>query len=210
MLTKGRQKEAVPILLPVIISSGKNCSQTLKYEKFPIILQVKDVLHRMGKRMEKELRKRQSLLVDTGMGMVMFGIWSVVKINMYLALSSVFSEALQITTQALEPDEPYFIMGFWIIIAVFLVGNLSLHLYIGLSAVADGKGRKKGYAYILLTAALLASNLQTNWYVYRTGLRQITINSFMGIFLDMASLYVIVELLITAIRVKRLRKKMKR
>ena len=160
--------------------------------------------------MEKELRKQQNLLVDAGIGVIMFGIWGVAKINMYLAMSSEFAEAIQSTTQAFELDEPFLVKGFWILIAISLVISLSLHLYIGLSAVADGKGKKKGNAYILLTAALLVSNLQVNRYAYSGGLQQINTNSVMGLLLDMASLYVMVELLITAIRVKKLRKKTKR
>lgn len=160
--------------------------------------------------MERELRRQQNLLVDAGMGMVMFGIWGVVKINMFLALSSDFAEAWQIALQESEIAEEYFLVGFWVAIAIYLVLVLFSRLYIGMSAVAEGKGKKKGYAYILMTAVLLVFNLHTNWYIYTEEQPVVNLNWIMGILLDMASLQIMMELVISAIRVKRLRKKMKK
>lgn len=160
--------------------------------------------------MERELRRQQNLLVDAGMGMVMFGIWGVVKINIFLALSSDFAEAWHTALQESEVAEEYILAGLWIVIAIYLVMVLFSRLYIGMSAVADGKGKKKGYAYILMTVVLLVFNLHTNWYIYTEERPVINLNWIMGVLLDMASLQIMMELLIAAIRVKRLRKKMRR
>lgn len=159
--------------------------------------------------MEKELRKQQNLLVDAGIGVIMFGIWGVAKINMYLAMSSEFAEAWRITVQESKPGEEFLLTGVWILIAVLLISSLSLRLYIGLSAVADGKGKKKGNAYLLLTVVFLVFSLQTSWHTYLE-VQQIDFNEVMCFFLDVASLYVILEVLIAGFRVKRLRRKMKR
>lgn len=160
--------------------------------------------------MEKKLRKQQNLLVDAGMGVILFGIWGVAKINMYMAMSSEFAEAWQSAIQISGVDGELFTRGLWIFISVILVIDLLSRLYIGFSAVADGKGKKKGYGYIVLSALVLVSNLHSSWLTYSSGFQQINVNTVMGLLMEVASLYVMVEVTITAIRVRRLRKTMKR
>ena len=160
--------------------------------------------------MERILRKQQNLLVDAGMGVIMFGIWGVAKVNMYLAMSSEFAEAWRVTAMESQPGEEFIMIGIGILIAVLLVSDLAMRLYIGLSAVADGKGKKKGYAYLLLTAVFLGASLQSSWHMYHAGVQQIGVTQIMGFLLEMASLYVLLEVLIAGFRVKRLRRKMKR
>ena len=65
-------------------------------------------------------------------------------------------------------------------------------------------------ATLVLTAVLLVFNLHTNWYIYTEEQPVVNLNWIMGILLDMASLQIMMELVISAIRVKRLRKKMKK
>lgn len=160
--------------------------------------------------MEKALRKQQNLLVDAGKSLIMFGIWAVAKVNMYLGMSSVFAEALALATQNPELIGGYSVNIFWIAIVVFLVTGFAVRLYIGLSAIAEGKGRKKGWGYLLLTAGLLLFNLQINWQAFELDMGQVNASMVLSFVLELASMYVMVDLMIASIRVKRLRKKSQR
>ena len=160
--------------------------------------------------MEKKLRKREAQLVDAGRGVILFGIWEVAQVNMFLAMSSEFKEAWQNAIEIAGVDVKVYTVGLWVFVVFVLLLELLPRLYIGFSAMADGKGSKKGNAYIVLTAALLIFNLQTSWISYCSGIQQISASAIVGLLLDAASLYVTVELLIAGIGVKRLRKMMKR
>ena len=46
----------------------------------------------MGKFMEKKLRKRETQLADAGMGVILFAVWAVAKVNLFLAMSGFFLE----------------------------------------------------------------------------------------------------------------------
>lgn len=164
----------------------------------------------MGKFMEKQLRKQQNLLVESGKGVILFGIWTIVIVNMYLAMSSEFAQEWKAAIQIAQVDESLFTIGLWIFIRLVLVADILFRLYIGFSAVAEGEGRKKGYGYIVLCAAMFVFNVQSFWIMYGSGLGHITITNVMGLLMHAASLYVMVELLISGIRVKILKNKMKR
>lgn len=160
--------------------------------------------------MEKKLRKREAQLVDAGRGVILFGIWEVAQVNMFLAMSSEFKEAWQTALQIAGVDVKVYTVGLWVFVVFVLLLQLLPRLYIGFSAVADGKGRKKGNAYIVLAAVLLVFNLQTSWISNFSGISQVSVNMIVRLLLNVVSLYIMVELLIAGIGVKRLRKMMKR
>lgn len=162
--------------------------------------------------MERKLRKQQSLLVDAGTGVILFGIWGVAKINLYLGLSPIFLEALHIMAQEIEIDEKIIAAILWILVAMWLVMEMGVRLYVGISAMAEGRGKKKGYLYLVVAASLLGVTLSQGWSTFgpealaKSGINMSLILSFC---MELVSVYVILELLIAGIRVKRLKKLLK-
>ena len=167
----------------------------------------------MGNLMEKELRKRQNLLVEAGMGVILFAVWSVAKVNLYLGNSPFILEDLYEVAEQLDINEKFFLIFMVSIVAVVLLFQLSIRLYIGLSAAAEGKGKSKGFVYLVLAAVLLIIETQTCWQTF--GVERIlsgegmSVELISGLCMEGASLYVLLELLISGIRVKRLRRTMK-
>lgn len=162
--------------------------------------------------MERKLRKQQSLLVDAGTGVILFGIWGVAKINLYLGLSPVFLEALHIMAQEIEIDEKTIAAILWILVAVWLVMEMGVRLYVGLSAIAEGKGKKKGYCYLIVAAAMLGTTLSQGWEAFGPEAlvkSNIDMSLILSFCMELASVYVILELLIAGIRVKRMKKMLK-
>ena len=93
--------------------------------------------------MEKELRKRQILLAEAGIGVILFAVWNVVKVNLYLGLSELPVELLHEAAVRDGIDEKMLLTFMIIIIAGILIWQLSIRLYIGMSANAEGRGKKK-------------------------------------------------------------------
>ena len=160
--------------------------------------------------MDKKLRKRENLLVDAGKGVILFAVWSVAKVNLYLGMSSFILEELHKAALESGVSEKTLIVLMGSLLAVILLWMLGSRLYIGLNAIAEGKGKKKGWAYLVLTAVLLLTDMQTFWQVNLAsilfgGLKN-AFSMSVSFVLELVSLYILLELLICGIRVKRLRK----
>lgn len=167
----------------------------------------------MGNLMEKELRKRQILLAEAGVGVILFAVWNITKVNLYLGLTPLPVEALYEEAAKNGISEKFLIISLIIVAVSILLWQLCIRLYIGTSAAAEGKGKKKGYAYLVWAAVLLVSDFQINWQAFDVQSilagEEISVNQFMSICMEAASAYVLLQLLISGIRVKKLRKKMK-
>ena len=160
--------------------------------------------------MEKKLRKRENLLVDAGKGVILFAVWSVAKVNLYLGMSSFILEELHKAALEYGVSEKVLLLLMGSLLAVILLWMLGSRLYIGLNAIAEGKGKKKGWAYLVLTAILLLTDMQSFWQVnlvsFLFGGLKNAFSMSVSFVLELVSLYILLELLICGIRVKRLRK----
>ena len=167
----------------------------------------------MGSLMEKELRKRQILLFEAGVGVILFAVWNITKVNLYLGLTPLPVDALYEEAAKNGISEKFLIISLIIVAVGILLWQLFIRLYIGTSAAAEGKGKKKGYAYLVGAAVLLVSDFQINWQAFDVQSilagEEISVNQFMSICMEEASAYVLLQLLLSGIRVKKLRKKMK-
>ena len=163
--------------------------------------------------MERELRKFQNMLVDAGTGVILFAVWSVARVNIYLGLSHFIIEELNRTAQEIGISETFFLIFMASMVAGVLLFMLGTRLYIGLNAIAEGKGKAKPFAYLVLTAVLLVTDIHTNLQVFGVDRilagEKISMELIMGICMELASVYVLLEVLISGIRVKILRKRMK-
>lgn len=162
--------------------------------------------------MERKLRKQQSLLVDAGTGVILFGVWGIAKVFLYLGLSPTFLEGLHIITQEMEMDEKTFSAILWFMFAIWLTIEMIVRLYVGLSAIAEGKGKKKGYCYLIVAAAMLGTTLSQGWEAFGPEAlvkSNIDMSLILSFCMELASVYVILELLVAGIRVKRMKKMLK-
>ena len=163
--------------------------------------------------MEKELRKCQHMLVEAGTGIILFAVWNVAKVNLYLGLSLFPTELLHTAAVEAGVDEKSLAIFTATLVALVMIFQLSVRLYIGLSATGEGKGKNKSWIYLVLTAVLLITNIRADWQTF--GVERIlagekmSVELITGICMEAASLYVLLELLISGIRVKKLRKQMK-
>lgn len=151
---------------------------------------------------ERHLRKGQNNLVVIGYGVIAFGLWSAIKIVLYTALNT------DINMLSSE-EETVSVVMFWIMMFVFLAFDLSLRLYVGFSAVYEGRGRKKRFGYIILALlmaltsfALVVANLAAFGSDESPGKTVVTI------IVEASSSIMLIEMAIFAVRVKRLGRKL--
>ena len=151
---------------------------------------------------ERHLRKSQNNLVVIGYGVIAFGLWSVIKIVLYTALNT------DINMISAEGGTVSVVL-FWIMMFILLAFGLSLRLYVGFSAVYEGRGRKKRFGYIILALllaltsfALVAANLAAFGSDESPGKTVVTI------IVEASSSIMLIEMAIFAVRVKRLGRKL--
>ena len=86
--------------------------------------------------LQLRLRKMQSDMASMGLGVIAFGVWSVIKTVLYVALN---------TEEYLGSFEGNMamILIFWILLGGVLAVELALRFHVGRSAIAEGKGAKR-------------------------------------------------------------------
>lgn len=158
------------------------------------------------------LRRNQNALVVIGLGVIAFGIWSVIKAVLYTAFNM---EAFLDLSADSSLDRNLGVVIFWIFMGIVLVIDLALRLHVGLSAVAEGRGRKKRHAYIVLALLMALISLMTviasiviaaSGYETTAPLGSLLV----ALIVELTSGILLVEMAVSAIKVKSLEKKRKK
>ena len=170
----------------------------------------------MEKNDDRELRRNQDKLINIGMGVIAFGVWSAVRtmMQMYVQRQDYIKQIKDgMETMSTEEQEMFsdaFIFGiFFAMMFVALAVGMGLRLYVGLSARSEGFGKKKGYGYLIVGFILeviwimsIVSSFTNSSDDFYDPLEQVVI-----VLIDITSVVIMIELFISAFRVKRMRKK---
>ena len=168
--------------------------------------------------MGAQLRKYQNMLIIIGTGVIYFGVWGYVKLAMYFVsnrsnLLETFSKTMDVETLTPEILQVFYIITFAMIL---LMGGIifAVRLYVGLSARAEGMGRRHGVFYLVVAVLIVLIEggiLVASVVLYFSG------NGGETSFLDMLATAVVeltsvvltAEMVVSAVKVKRLEKQMK-
>lgn len=156
--------------------------------------------------MQSELRKYKDLLIVTGTGVIVFGLWSAVKITLQFILLRDLRESLFSTLNGV----PEKVLAS-IFLALFIFITFAVHLHLGLGARAEGLGRKKraylGLAVVvavLSTLSFIFDILNFNSYLSGT-----MADSIVTAIIDFTMTFVLIEMIVSAVRVRRLTKRIR-
>ena len=155
--------------------------------------------------MEKELRRKQVTLVTLGTGVILFGVWSVVKSLLYFR-TNLFAD---LDTQV-EPELLPYMLATVVIVALFVLADLGIRLKIGRRARAEGMGRRQKNGYLILAALIVLVNITADllgvYYIVKNGVpEQSGPDYIVSVLVDLSSTILLAELIITVLRVRKLR-----
>ena len=155
--------------------------------------------------MEKELRRKQVTLVTLGTGVILFGVWSVVKSLLYFR-TNLFAD---LDTQV-EPELLPYMLATVVIVALFVLADLGIRLKIGRRARAEGMGRRQKNGYLILAALIVLVNIIGDllgvYYIVKNGVpEQSGLDYVVSVLVDLSSTALLAELIVTALRVRKLR-----
>lgn len=151
------------------------------------------------------LRRLSDALVVLGSGIIVFGAWTVLKTIASLLLQT--SEAREITAAA-DSDLKYVVSI--VLLFLFLGFDLAMRLYVGLSARAEGLGKRKRHAY-LFPAALMALGSFFTVAIVVTGVALWGLplsEAIVTLCIEGTAFAVLALLIYSAIKLKRLKKSM--
>ena len=153
--------------------------------------------------MQRDLRRNENILAVSSLTMILFGVWTAIKLVLYFSLSEDGFRA--IPKDAEGQLERLILIA---ILVLFICISMSTRLCVGLSARAESMGRKKGYGYVVLAVLILAVDILALGF----SLAHIEENfdSWMDmvitLFVETTSMLTIAELIVAAFRVKKLKR----
>ena len=152
--------------------------------------------------LERLLRKNQNTLVIVGEGVIAFGIWNVMKILLSIAFVEDTRQSL-LYDAATGEAEPLALVVVGVVIMLGLI--LALRLFVGLSAISEGRGRRRRYGYLVFTALMIlvdGAALISTFFV--SDPFDTMLDGVITVVVELTSIVTLVELFASGIRVKAL------
>ena len=149
---------------------------------------------------QAHVRQLQETLTVVGAGVIAFASWSLVKtILMFLLLDEGGQREMLGISDALS------MRAFYIAFAVVALFDLAVRLFVSRSARAEGRGKRKGVAY-LVVGALLAVLSVVNIVLIALGTAQSSglFDMVIGIIIEITSAATLVLMIVCAIRLRQL------
>jgi len=179
------------------------------------LLNETDLAQQAGK---MRLRRDENTLTVVGSGVILFGVWTVVKmvlqeINRFpefmaeLGVDELGFEETGLADMGLDPKLLATVVAFTVVIIVFLM-DLALRVFVGLSARAEGRGRPQGRLYLILAGLLLVlSGLSFVSYVITYfSHSEYVVDADAAILVELTSFITLLQMIISAVRVRRARR----
>ena len=158
--------------------------------------------------LEKELRRQQSTLRSLGSGVIAFGLWAALKPLLIMLLAPAEDVGASLATLTV----PELLLAL-LIVAVFMMIVMSFRLWLGLSARAEGLGKRKGSLYMI--AAYIAFAVQTVLFLLallylpnHDFTEESILDMFASLVVEGTSMCITGELAFAARKVKRLKKRL--
>lgn len=149
---------------------------------------------------EIKMRRYQNLLTVSGLGVIIFGLWTVLKTILLLFMQEDMLDDL--------PDGLFFRVLFFVIIAMILLIDFSLRLFVGLSARSEGFGKKMGYGYIVVAILMALASLASLVMIFFDAEYRSLLELIVSFIVEGTSMIVTIELLVAAFTVKKLKKEL--
>lgn len=158
-----------------------------------------------------KIRRTKDILISSGTGVIMFAVWSVVRTLLNFTLlrknnDDIFSEISAET--GMRPDGGVILGASIAIVLAVLAVEVGLRIYVGLSARAEGKGKNKGNAYLVIAFIMIP--------IYISGIIMSIVNvatakgsvvdMTVTVIVEITSLFAYIELALSAVKLKKMKR----
>ena len=160
------------------------------------------------------MRRSQNTLIVVGTGTILFSVWTVVKtLSSFVLLKDEVIASVRNTA-----DEVGFILSeqqlFYIVLVImliFLILFLAVRIYIGMSAISEGRGLRKSKGYLILAVIVIIINITTVAISLFSAKSQESLGalskdtSLSSLVIELTSIVMAVEMVFAAVRLRRAR-----
>ena len=156
--------------------------------------------------MQLELRRQQNNLVILGGGVIAFSLWGLLK--MLLILITANTQKNYIIQDVGEGTAEK--IAFYVLFFIFIFADLLFRIYIGRSAIAEGRGKRKGTLYLLFAILLFVfymAGIGLNMFIKLAEYESLE-DRIVRTVIDITSAVIYLELFISALRTRAIQKKM--
>ena len=156
---------------------------------------------------EITLRRNQDTLVIVGTGVIIFGIWSLLKTLFALLLN--IGDLYEVI---LKEETPEGRVAIFIVVTLMLMIDLAFRVSVGLSAIAVARGKKSRFIFVA-GALILAFSSATTVTAQIKGIvtgEEITLISHVPAAVELTSLITLTQLINSAMAIRGIRKELKK
>ncbi len=152
--------------------------------------------------MERELRRRRNELYNLGTGVLVFGLWSVAKTLMYLLLTPPNLELYTLSPKL--RNHLALLLVCFVLLTTF--AELGIRAYLGLSARAEGLGKRRKMSYVVLAFCQAAASLFIGVFflTQMESTERGRLDTIVSMAVDLSSTIIMAEMAFTALKVKKL------
>jgi hypothetical protein len=161
-----------------------------------------------------EIRKSQNTLIVVGSGIVLFSIWTVVKTMGTLFLLR--KETVEGIRNMMEPvegitDDAVFLLLI-VMFVVFSAVLMGIRMYVGMSAIAEGRGKRRSRLYIFIAIVMIIGNILYFFTgFFSTGAPEqlgalSRDQSISTLIIDATSVIMLTQMVISALKIRKFRK----
>lgn len=146
------------------------------------------------------IRRLQDTLILIGAGVIALEAWSLVKIITFFVL---FDEATQRELYGISSE--FSMESFYITFGVIAFIDVMVRIYVGMSARAEGRGKKKGSAYLVIGVLLaLLSVSSIVMMLFGMSTSPSVFDLLMTAVFEAASIAALILMVFCAVRLRRL------
>ena len=155
--------------------------------------------------MERKLRKAENNLRISGLAVIAFGVWSIIKFFFNLVLTP---EIIFGASYFADMDEEYTTMIF-VVIYFFFALDLLFRSIIGVNAYLEGIGRKRKSGYLVLAClSFILSAVSLNYFFSPDAYTYSITDAIISIIVECTSCFAMAELVISAFTIRVINRKM--
>lgn len=151
--------------------------------------------------MSAKMRKHQTTLICSGVAVIAFGLWSILRTMMMLIFrKSYFRELL-----AGNGDIPVELSTkiLYITIFVMLILDLLFRLYAGMKAIREGSGKHRRITYIILSILYVAFFVSMDVFLFFDDYgRGVNIENIAGLIIDLTTQIAFIEIIVSSIALR--------
>lgn len=152
--------------------------------------------------MDVTIRRLENNLVTVGTGIIMFGLWAFIK-----SILTALLIGMDYIDNATEEEQLLFSIASWI----FAVLSVLMYLWLGLSARAEGKGKRKSPVYLFFVGMICLFSISAILYeIYTLTVQFKTVDDpvtlLVTIIIDVTRLIFLFELIYSSVMLRRIKK----